>query len=214
MLKIRRTIKKINQSFTPRRVISIIAGNAILAFGLHNIHEQAHITEGGVLGLILLLNHWFGISPGILSFLLDVLCYALSFKLLGKEFLKISAFSTLSLMFFFFLWEPFPSVFPRLVSHPLLSAVAGGIFVGLGAGLVIRQGGSTGGDDALALSISKLVGCRIFYAYLVTDVTVLLLSLTYIPLTRIGFSIVSVTISSSIIDFLKNLSPPENRVTA
>ncbi len=77
--------------------------------------------------------------------------------------------------------------------------------MGTGAGLVIRQGGSTGGDDALALSISRLTGCRIFLAYLATDITVLLLSLTYIPLRRIGFSIVSVAISSLMVDFIKNL---------
>jgi len=191
--------------FSPGRMAAIITGTAILSFGLRNIHRQSDITEGGILGMILFLNHWLGITPGIVSPVLDILCYVFAFRSLGRDFLKVSFVSTLSLMGFFFLWEQVPPMLPDLSAHPLIAALAGGVLVGTGAGLVIRQGGSTGGDDALALSISRLTGCRIFLAYLATDITVLLLSLTYIPLRRIGFSIVSVAISSLMVDFIKNL---------
>ena len=43
----------------------LLSGSFILAFGLYNIHSQSGVTEGGVLGLILLLDHWFGLSPSI-----------------------------------------------------------------------------------------------------------------------------------------------------
>ena len=43
----------------------IVLGSAILAFGLYNVHSISGVTEGGVLGLTLLLEHWFGISPSI-----------------------------------------------------------------------------------------------------------------------------------------------------
>ena len=77
--------------------------------------------------------------------------------------------------------------------------------MGIGVGLVIRQGGSSGGDDALALVISKLTRCRISRAYLFTDLTVLLLSLSYIPFQRIAFSLITVTLSSLLIDMVQNL---------
>ena len=67
-------------------------------------------------------------------------------------------------------------------------------------GLVVRHGGAAGGDDALALVIQHLSKCRISTAYLVTDLTVLTLSLTYIPLQKILYSLVTVTVSSVIID--------------
>ena len=82
----------------------------------------------------------------------------------------------------------------------LLAAVLGALFVGVGVGLIVRQGGSSGGDDALALSIAKAVKCRISYAYLFTDLTVLTLSLSYIPFKRIAYSLITVTLSSWIID--------------
>lgn len=191
--------------FTVKKLFLIILGTGLLSFGIYNIHHQAGVTEGGVLGMILLLNHWFHIPPSIISPVLDILCYALAFRFLGKDFIKISVVSTLSLASFFRLWEQFPPVMPNLSAHPLWAAILGGLFVGVGVGIIVRQGGSSGGDDALALTISKVSGCRLSKAYLVTDITVLLLSLTYIPFTRIVFSLVTVTISSYLIDFIENL---------
>ena len=199
-------IKANRELLTPKKVVTILIGTAILSFGLHNIHRQADVTEGGVLGMILLLNHWFGIGPALVSLVLNVLCYAFAFKTLGKDFLKLSAVSTLGFAGFFLLWEQFPPMLPNLSDYPLVAAIAGGAFVGVGVGLVIRQGGSTSGDDALALTISKLTGCRISFSYLATDIAVLLLSLTYIPFRRIGFSIMTVLISSLLIGYIKDFS--------
>ena len=71
----------------------------------------------------------------------------------------------------------------------------------------MRAGGAAGGDDALALVISKLTGCQIAHAYLFTDVTVLLLSLTYIPLKSVACSLVTVTLSSFIIEWIQKIGP-------
>lgn len=179
----------------------ILLGTAITSFGLYNIHRQTSITEGGVLGMILLLDHWLHLSPSILSPVLDILCYVAAFRFLGKDFIKWSVVATVSLAGFFKIWELFPPVLPDLNPYPLAAALLGGAFVGIGVGLVIRQGGSCGGDDALALTISKVTGWRISRAYLVTDLTVLTLSLSYIPFRRIIFSLVTVTVSSLLIDF-------------
>ena len=86
----------------------------------------------------------------------------------------------------------------------------GGVFVGVGVGLIVRQGGSSGGDDALALVIHKLTGWRLSRAYLFTDLTVLFASLSYIPFRRIAFSLVTVTVSSLLIDFVKEWQPKTN----
>ncbi|MEA4891363.1 MAG: YitT family protein [Peptococcaceae bacterium] len=196
-------IKKNKSLFTPEKTAVILLGTALLSFGLYNIHRQTGITEGGVLGLILLINHWTGMKSSLLSPLLDLLCYAFAFPYLGRDFLKVSVVSTLSLAGFFKLWEQFPPMLPDLSAWPLAAALAGGIFVGGGVGLVIRMGGSSGGDDALALTISRITSCRLSRAYLVTDVTVLLLSLSYIPLSRIAFSLITVTLSSFLIDLIQ-----------
>ena len=94
---------------------------------------------------------------------------------------------------------------PDLTAHPLAAALCGALFVGVGVGLIIRQGGSGSGDDALALTISRVTGWRLSAAYLFTDLTVLGLSLSYIPAKRILFSFLTVTLSSFLIDRVQDL---------
>ena len=74
----------------------LVAGTAILAFGLYNIHRQSDITEGGVLGLVLFFDHWLGITPALISPVLDLTCYLIGFRFLGKEFAKCSVIASLS----------------------------------------------------------------------------------------------------------------------
>ena len=142
-------MQKSIQKILPR-LLWLALGAAIGSFGIHYIHRQSDITEGGVLGMMLLLNHWLGISPSVLTPVMDIACYALAFRFLGFGFIKWSAVSTLFVGGFFKLWESLPPFFPSLAARPLLAAVLGALFVGVGVGILVRQGGSGGGDDALA----------------------------------------------------------------
>lgn len=194
---------------TAKRLLLILLGAMIYSFGIYNIHRRTQITEGGVIGLMLLLEHWLNISPSYLTLILDALCYLLACKLLGLRFIKISAISTLSVSAFLKLWEQFPPILPDLSGMPLLAALLGACFVGVGVGLIVRQGGSSGGDDALALSISHVLHWRLSMSYLLTDLTVLALSLTYIPVRRIAYSLVTVTTSSLLIDLMQKRKSPK-----
>lgn len=197
-----------------KRILFIIIGAMICSFGIHNIHQQTGITEGGVIGLMLFIEHWIRISPALITPVLDAACYLLAFKYLGGRFIKISAISTLSVSFFYKVWEQFPHMLPDLSAYPLAAAVLGGIFVGVGVGLIIRQGGSSGGDDALALTISHVTHMRLARAYLFTDLVVLGLSLSYIPVSRIIFSVITVTISSFLIDRIQDFGRRKSEFVA
>ena len=199
---------KLFQGLSVKNILWILVGAAICTFGIHNIHQQVGITEGGVIGLMLLLEHWLRISPAYITPVLDIACYLLALKYLGAGFIRTSILSTLSVSLFYKLWEQFPPMLPDLSGHPLVAAVLGALFVGIGVGIIVRQGGSSGGDDALALVISKVSKCRLSFAYLFTDLTVLVLSLSYIPLSRIAFSLVTVTISSFLIDKVQDFRFP------
>ena len=187
------------------RYAQLLLGSAILAFGLFNVHSQSRITEGGVLGTTLLLQHWFGISPSISEAVLDVCCYLLGLKYLGKSFLRYALTATGGFALSYALFERMGYMLPSMLDQPLLAAVVGGLFVGVGVGLVVRVGGAAGGDDALALVIAKLLHWPVSRANLFTDLVVLLLSLTYIPLQNIACSLVTVTLSSFIIGKIHTL---------
>lgn len=193
---------------TWRTVGAIVLGAMLCSFGIYNIHRRVDITEGGILGLMLLVEHWFGTSPALITPVLDGLCYVLAFRVLGGQFIKMSVLSTLCVSAFFRLWELFPPLLPDLSAYPLLAAVAGGLFVGLGVGLIVRQRGSCGGDDALALTIAHVAHWRLSRAYLFTDLTVLALSLSYIPIRRIVYSLATVLISSLLIDRVESFRLP------
>ena len=190
---------------TVRGVLVSIFASAFLAFGLYNVHSLSGVTEGGVLGLTLLLEHWFSISPSVSGAVLNVLCYGLGWKLLGKKFLTYSFLSTAGFSLSYKLYEQFPPLFPQIANYPLLAAFIGAIFVGVGAGLCVKIGGAPGGDDALAMSVSHVTGWSIEKVYLLSDLIVLLLSLSYIPVKRIGFSLLTVILSGQIIGLIQKI---------
>ena len=195
----------LRRELKPAAVGISLLGSGILAFGLCHIHAWSQVTEGGVLGLTLLLDHHFGISPAISGLVLNVLCYALGWKLLGKSFLLYSGISSLNFSLVYKFFEQFPTFFPRLVENPLLSAIAGALFVGIGAGLCVMVGGAPGGDDAFAMAMAKLTGKNIQWLYLISDLSVLLLSLTYIPFQKIFYSLLTVILSGQIIGIVVKL---------
>lgn len=180
-----------------------LLGSAILAFGLYNIHSFSGVTEGGILGLTLLLHNWFNLSPSVSGFVLNAACYIGGFKVLGREFAVYSVVAGLGFSLFYAICEAFPPLFPEIASYPLAASIIGAMFVGIGVGLSVRVGAAPTGDDALALSISEKSGIAIQWVYLISDLIVLALSLTYIPLARLMYSLLTVIISGQIIGFVQ-----------
>ena len=81
--------------------------------------------------------------------------------------------------------------------------MAGALFVGIGAGLCVLAGGATSGDDAIAMGLSSRFGCDIRIVYFVSDMSVLLLSLSYISFSRIVWSLLTVLLSGEIIGLMQ-----------
>ena len=183
----------------------LLVGSIIQAIGIYNIHSLADVTEGGALGLTLLLQHWFEISPAVSSLVLNLVCYAIGWRTLGKEFIGYSLVSICIYSLCYGILEQFPPLWPDIVQFPLLAALLGALFIGIGAGLCVRAGGATAGDDALAMSFSHLFRWPIERIYLISDLTVLLLSLSYIPLRRIAYSLLTVVLSGQLIGLIQKV---------
>ena len=193
------------KEMTWKKAAFIMLGAAILTFGVHNIHQRVDITEGGIIGAMLLIEHWLGIPAAVITPVLDIACYAMALRFFGGKFIMISMVSTMSVAGFYEIWDLLPPLLPDLSGMPAIAAVLGGLFVGMGTGIILRQGGSGGGDDALALTISSVTGWKLAWAYLLTDIVVLGLSLSYISPVRIACSVLTVYVSSTTIDKVKHL---------
>lgn len=188
-----------------KHCIVAVLSSAFLAFGLYHVHSLSGVTEGGVIGLNLLLYHWFHISPSITNFIANVICYALGWKLLGRKFILYSAVATVSFSVSYWVFAQFEPLWPQLADAPLLSSVIGAVFVGIGAGLCVRVGGAVSGDDALAMCMSHVFHIKVEWAYLITDMTVLALSLSYIPIGRIWYSLLTVILSGQIVGLIQRI---------
>ncbi len=184
-------------------IIAFLAA-AFQAFGMYHIHSAADITEGGVLGATLLLEHWFAISPALSSLLMNAGCYLLGWKTMGKTFLGYSLTAACGYSLGYRIWEQFPPLWPGIADYPLPAALIGALFIGIGAGICVRVGGATCGDDALAMSVSRITKIPIQWVYLITDLSVLALSLTYLPAGRILWSLLTVTLSGQIIGWIQH----------
>ena len=189
-------MKKIKALFasltiTRRELLLLLSGSAILAFGLYQVHSISGVTEGGVLGLTLLGHHWLGISPSVSSLILNAACYLLGWRLLGRGFVWRSIVAGGAFSLFYAVFEQFPILVPELSEHPLIAAVAGAMFVGVG------------------VSLEHVTHLPIQWIYLISGLIVLGLSLTYIPLRRILYSLLTVILSGQLIGIVQRAGKRE-----
>lgn len=189
-----------------KNCIVITCSSAVLAFGLYHVHAQTDITEGGILGLTLLLERWFSISPSVSGLFMNLACYLFGWRVLGKAFIVYSMVSAAAFSASYAVFECFPPLWPQLYGHPLLAAVLGALFVGIGVGAAVRMGAAPGGDDALAMGIQKLTNIKLEQIYLMSDILVLGLSLSYIPWQRLIYSLVTVVLSGQIVGFVQRVN--------
>lgn len=189
----------------PTYCLIAFLSSALQAFGMYNVHALSGVTEGGVLGMVLLLEVHFRISPAVSGFILNAACYALGWRTLGKTFIGYSLIAAAGFSTGYAICELFPPLWPEIASYPLLAAFVGALFIGIGAGICVRVGGATSGDDALAMSLSRILKAPIERIYLISDLSVLGLSLTYIPLCRIAYSLVTVILSGQIIGWIQKI---------
>ena len=133
------------------RIGMIIIGSILAAVGLQLFLLPNHLLDGGVTGVSILGAHLSGLPFGLFLLVLNIPFVYLGWKKFGKAFAVYSSIGIVALaaLTFFHLPHGFTDV-------PILAAVFGGIFVGVGAGLVIRYGGVLDGTDTIAVLIDRV----------------------------------------------------------
>ena len=192
-----------NSRQAAQKISFILLGTIILSFGFYNFYFLNNITEGGVLGFLLLFKNLFGIHPSKASIIIDFSLLLLGYKIFGKEFFFYSLFASIMFSLTYGMFESIGPLLPQINNH-LINALLGGTFVGVGCGLIVNAGCSSGGDDALALIIASKTSLNMTKVYMLMDGIVLLLSLTYLSADAIFYSMIASTLSGKIIDLFLN----------
>src|SRR5699024_12463715 len=98
------------------------------------------VTEGGVLGLLLLLQHVFNISPSITSVVIDFSLFTIGSKFCGKKFLLYSILSTITFSSTYKICENIGFLVPSFTNNMLIKSIFFGIVVGFGFVIVVKGG--------------------------------------------------------------------------
>lgn len=148
--------KKYNPD-TPRhfifRYIMVTIGATLAAIAIELFLVQNKIIDGGIIGISLLLNQITGINFGILVFLINIPFLFFGLKYIGRKFFIASLFGITILAVI----EPNLERFEPFTTEPLLATVFGGLLLGGGVGIVIRNGAALDGTEILSILLSKRI---------------------------------------------------------
>lgn len=184
--------------------LMIALGCAFYGCGLVNVNIANNLAEGGVTGVTLIIRYWLHIDPAYTTVLINVPLILIGYRYLGKKSLLYTVYGTLSLSFFIWLWQRVSLPVNLNVQHDMfLAGILAGFFGGLGSGLVYRFGGTTGGTDVVARILEKQKGISMGKTLLSLDVLVLTLSLSYLNLRQMMYTLLASYVFSKIVDFIQ-----------
>lgn len=180
----------------------IFLGTCIFGFGLVTFNMANNLAEGGMTGITLIIYNLFSVNPALSTIILNIPLLLIGLKILGFEALIYTFIGTFSLSLNLWFWQKFP-VALSVDNDLLIAALLAGLFGGLGSGLVYKFGGTTGGTDIVARIIEKRYGLTIGRSLLLLDVVVLLLSLSYLSIKEMMYTLIAVFVFSQVVDFVQ-----------
>ncbi|HWL25465.1 MAG TPA: YitT family protein [Ureibacillus sp.] len=144
--------RKSSKSMFFMRAIMVIIGGFIAAYGLESVLIPNSVSDGGVTGISIVGSQLFGLPLGLLIALLNIPFIFLGYKQIGKTFAILSVIGIASLSVGTILMHHLE---PIIKGDTLLVTVVGGIILGFGMGLALRNGGALDGIDMLAVLLSR-----------------------------------------------------------
>lgn len=183
-------------------MVIIFLGASIYAFGLVTFNIPNQLAEGGMTGITLILFNLTGFNPAYSTLLLNIPLILIGFKIFGTQTLVYTLVGTFSLSMNILFWQNMHIVI-SVENDLLIAALLAGLFGGVGSGIIYKVGGTTGGTDIVARILEKNFGLTIGRSLLILDIMVLLLSLTYLSLKEMMYTLIAVFVFSIVVDFVQ-----------
>ena len=156
------------------------------------------IAPGGLTGVATVLNYLFGAPVGVTSLLMNVPLFLMGYKLMGGSFAFRSMIATVLFSLLIDLFR-----FPALTDDVLLASVYGAILLGVGLGLILRGGATTGGSDMIAKLVHhKMSFVSVGMILLFVDCTVIALAAFTMSTRAALYSLICIFVSSKVIDLV------------
>lgn len=172
-----------------KRFTAIVFGSLFLGIGINGFILPNHLVEGGMIGLGLIFKYMWNVHVGLTIIVLSTPIYILSW-FYHRPFFFNGINGLLFSSFIIDLMEPLKTWFHISL---FLSAILGGCFIGIGTGLMLKHGASTGGLDLLAQFISSKISINVGILIYVFDGTIILLSSEIVPFRAVLYSTITIT---------------------
>ncbi len=174
----------------------IILGCLIGAAAYPTFLDPGRIAPGGLTGIAMILKQLFGWEIGITSLILNIPLFLVGYRTMGRSF----AFRSLAATVLFSLFIDLVKL-SAIEVEPMLGTLYGGIILGLGLGLILRGGATTGGTDMAARMVHRhlpflSVGMFLF----LIDFVVVVLAGVFIGLSESLYALICIFVSSKVID--------------
>jgi len=179
----------------------IIVGSFILASGFVLFITPYKIVPGGVYGISIVLHYLLGTPVGMMALAFDIPLTLIGIKVLGPRFgvktvvgFVLTAFFNDGITYFY-------GYQPLVQGDALLSSIFGGVFLGVGLGLIFKSKATSGGSDIIAMIISKYTKLPMGQLMIMVDSTIVLFGLIVFKDWKIPlYSLIVIFISGKVLD--------------
>lgn len=185
--------------FNLKRILFVLVGNTIYAAGIVAFVLPTGLMTGGTTGIGLFLQHAFNIPVTVTVAVFNIAMFILALIFLGKAFALTAIISTFYFPFILAQLQKV-TILQDVTKDSMLCVIMAGLMIGLGVGLVIKAGASTGGVDIPPLIVNKKFGVSVSKGLYLIDTVILLLQLIFSNVEMILYGILLVFIYTTILD--------------
>lgn len=182
-----------------RKTAIVLLGNAVYAVAVAAFIVPAGLITGGSTGLALFFEHWLNIPIAAFVFCFNGVMFLAGAAVMGKSFALNTLVSTFAYPIILAMVQKIPQL-SQLTENPLLATIYAGGLIGIGIGLVLRQGASTGGMDIPPLLLNRMFGLSIPVMLYLFDCLVLVLQMFSAKGEQVLYGILVVMIYTVVLD--------------
>ena len=183
-----------------KEIIGTIVGSFIMAVGIALFLLPNQLSSGGIAGIATITYYLLKIPMGTVIMAINIPLFLFSGYKIGKAFFIKSIIGTISLSFFIDILDKIEP----LTNDRFLACVYGGIIIGIGTAILLKENSSTGGSDLISYIAKKYnPTIRTSNIILIIDFIIICLNMLFFKKIEIGlYSAIAIYLMGKIIDIL------------
>lgn len=178
-----------------KNILLALIGVAIDAFGMGVFVLPYEFPVGGMTGFSRVVNHYSGLPISVMVGIFSAILFILGLALIGKEFAMTTIMASVAYPLFLGILENV-DLTPFIIENRLLAGLFGGIIYGIGLGLVVRSGSSTGGTDLIGVIAKEKLGLPVAVVMYAVDLIALASQMLFSNIEDVLYGIFVIMVAS------------------